>query len=626
MNRTDAVVGIAGHPGATIAKIAAFDMFAFLGLFWLAAVLLTAAVSPAIHRSKAWFAHLGAWAAFSLSYVLIIGRQTESASRACVSWLMYGLRHSRFSAPLTEVYLKIYLGISAMLFEKQIHPGWSIFLAAFPYMFATCVFIRVLLVFSQFSTQNSTDQQHSLLKIQPLFNAIPATFTVTLRTQSTHEYVRSSSSFPEDVYYVSKSVRNLSKSQTDSRYGLPIFVRFGAFTILYCFGAGIGGFTVAVGKATFNSWSVMLPTGSILAALVFGTQMDILKLWMFWRKNPTGDDVSSLEFHCQGCDCFVPPVWYERHVYPTRVSFTQEDAGNGSCEQTRWDSTSGTVVTVLRLTAAGVISHIENRNSQSEQWDLADVAQETKFMVNPKIVFQNERSISPASHVDTFGSESIRRDPLRGGPRSEYTTRTVKTRSSRQNTSLEGAETSTSKIDWKRQTFEIAGSTRKIAQIRTKRAAFSSSRYWTWLDQEEYRVKYEAEMDRTWTVYSYDGTILATFTAYTRRFLRDNSMPVLSVSEEYHRRGTSNKTKRLESLREVRAHHFFEDDPVSRSLSSDLSPYVFVILDLFLVPNIRPDIRTELAAGIIGTTMFSHLGQFYVAARRRFSMAIYTSA
>ncbi|KAJ7306215.1 hypothetical protein DFH08DRAFT_824871 [Mycena albidolilacea] len=211
----------------------------------------------------------------------------------------------------------------------------------------------------------------------------------------------------------------------------------------------------------------------------------------------------------------------------------------------------------------------------------------------------------------------------------EYTTRTVKTRSSRQTTSLEGAETSTSKIDWKRQTFEIAGSTRKIAQMRTKRAAFSSSRYWTWLDQEEYRVKYEAEMDRTWTVYSYDGTILATFTAYTRRFLRDNSMPVLSISENITDENEQqflilillySETKRLESLREVKAHHFFEDDPVSRSLASDLSPYVFVILDLFLVPNIRPDIRTELAAGMIGTTMFSHVGQLYIAARGRFSI------
>jgi hypothetical protein len=47
---------------------------------------------------------------------------------------------------------------------------------------------------------------------------------------------------------------------------------------------------------------------------------------------------------------------------------------------------------------------------------------------------------------------------------------------------------------------------------------------------------------------------------------------------------------------------------------------VFVILDLFLVPNIRPDIRTECVAGIIGTTMFSHVGQLYIAARRRFWM------
>jgi hypothetical protein len=106
----------------------------------------------------------------------------ESASRACVSWLMYGLRHSRFSAPLTEFYLKIYLGYirdavretdtSRMVdLCEHTNPDMCLYirltpsqLAVFPYMFATCVFIRVLLVFSQFSTQNSTDQQHNLFK------------------------------------------------------------------------------------------------------------------------------------------------------------------------------------------------------------------------------------------------------------------------------------------------------------------------------------------------------------------------------------------------------------------------------------------------------------------------------
>ncbi|KAJ7859374.1 hypothetical protein B0H14DRAFT_3446751 [Mycena olivaceomarginata] len=504
-----------------------FDMFAFLGLFWLAAVLLTAAVSPAIHRSKAWFAHLGLGPHSPSPTFLIIGRQTGPSPPHTLCLLQAGLIYAaRVGVAGLCFLVDIYLGISAMLFEKQIHPGWSIFLAAFPYMFATCVFIRVLL----------------FVEIQQLFNAHTSHFYC--HTTNTIKCARICAILVlisggcllcleawivAMLYMNKKSVRNLSKSQTDSRYGLPIFYDSGPSQSCIVLEQGtIGGFTVAVGKATFNSWSVMLPTGSILAALVFGTQMDILKVWMFWRKNPTDDGVSSLEIHCQGCDCFVSSVWYERHV-----------------------------------------------------------------ILDSEIHCGEDHAL-------------------------EYTTRTVKTRSSRQTTSLEGAETSTSKIDWKRQTFEIAGSTRKIAQMRTKRAAFSSSRYWTWLDQEEYRVKYEAEMDRTWTVYSYDGTILATFTAYTRRFLRDNSMPVLSVSESITDENEQqflilillySETKRLESLRE-----------------RPLSPYVFVILDLFLVPNIRPDIRTELAAGIIGTTMFSHLGQFYVAARRRFSMAIYTSA
>ncbi|KAJ7306214.1 hypothetical protein DFH08DRAFT_902391 [Mycena albidolilacea] len=323
MNRTDAVVGIAGHPGATIANIVAFDMFAFLGLFWLAAVLLTAAVSPAIHRSKAWFAHLGAWAAFSLSYVLIIGRQTGPSPPHTLCLLQAGLI---YACPVLVgvaglcFLVDIYLGISAMLFEKQIHPGWSIFLAAFPYMFATCVFIRVLL----FVEDPTTVQRHTSHFYCHITNTINARICGILVLISGGCLLCLEAWIVAMLYMNKKSVRNLSKSQTDSRYGLPIFVRFGAFTILYCFGAGIGGFTVAVGKVTFNSWSVMLPTGSILAALVFGTQMDILKVWMFWRKNPTDDGVSSLEIHCQGCDCFLPSVWYERHVYPTRVSFDLE--------------------------------------------------------------------------------------------------------------------------------------------------------------------------------------------------------------------------------------------------------------------------------------------------------------
>ncbi|KAJ7034620.1 hypothetical protein C8F04DRAFT_1259850 [Mycena alexandri] len=146
----------------------------------------------------------------------------------------------------------------------------------------------------------------------------------------------------------------------------------------------------------------------------------------------------------------------------------------------------------------------------------------------------------------------------------EYTTSTtvngVKKRSSRQITYLQGApETANSVIDWKRNTFEISGMKRHMSDLRTKRSTFSSTRYWTWFDAEEYKVKYEAELDKTWTVFSYDGSVLATFTAAVQRLFNSNSMPVLSLSEgivdEDERRFIIlvllySETKRLESLRE----------------------------------------------------------------------------
>ncbi|KAJ7472956.1 hypothetical protein B0H11DRAFT_1345421 [Mycena galericulata] len=112
----------------------------------------------------------------------------------------------------------------------------------------------------------------------------------------------------------------------------------------------------------------------------------------------------------------------------------------------------------------------------------------------------------------------------------EYTVTTEKKAASR-TTSLDGAPgTPAALIDWKRHTFEISGSKRDVADLRTRKGTFSSSHYWSWFDNEEYKVKYAAELDNTWTVYSYSGTVLATFTSNVRRLFKDNSLPMLCIS------------------------------------------------------------------------------------------------
>ncbi|KAJ7258384.1 hypothetical protein B0H12DRAFT_1109771 [Mycena haematopus] len=140
-----------------------------------------------------------------------------------------------------------------------------------------------------------------------------------------------------------------------------------------------------------------------------------------------------------------------------------------------------------------------------------------------------------------------------------YTTYTIQNRSSRQTTSLHGSPGRPKAIiDWTRRTFEIRGAKRNIEQLRSKRGTFSSSRFWSWFDAEEYRVKWAAEIEHTWTVYSYDGTVLATFTPRTRRLFHPNTMPVLKVSPSVVDEDEGeflmlillySETKRMESLR-----------------------------------------------------------------------------
>ncbi|KAJ7100766.1 hypothetical protein B0H15DRAFT_796467 [Mycena belliarum] len=143
----------------------------------------------------------------------------------------------------------------------------------------------------------------------------------------------------------------------------------------------------------------------------------------------------------------------------------------------------------------------------------------------------------------------------------KYTTSTVRKGSSRQSTSLVGAPGSPdTEIDWKRNTFTISGETRHVGELRKKRATFSSSRYWSWFDCEEYRVKYDSELENTWTVSSYSGTVLATFSSNIHRVFHGNSLPALNLSSSIHDEDERrfiilvllySEIKRLESLRAV---------------------------------------------------------------------------
>ncbi|KAF7326309.1 hypothetical protein MKEN_00484300 [Mycena kentingensis (nom. inval.)] len=144
----------------------------------------------------------------------------------------------------------------------------------------------------------------------------------------------------------------------------------------------------------------------------------------------------------------------------------------------------------------------------------------------------------------------------------EYTVGTVKRGSTRLTTALRepgAGKEPTALIDWRARLFEISGHRKRVVEMKSTKGAFSSSRYWSWFDEEEYRVKYSAEMAHTWTLYSYTGDVLATLTSAVHRLLAQNSLPVLriasTVTDEDERRFIVlvllySETKRLESVKE----------------------------------------------------------------------------
>jgi hypothetical protein len=56
--------------------IIAFDVLNLFSVITLSAVFLTAYFSPRIRRVPTWYLYIFSWDVYSLSYVLIVGKQT----------------------------------------------------------------------------------------------------------------------------------------------------------------------------------------------------------------------------------------------------------------------------------------------------------------------------------------------------------------------------------------------------------------------------------------------------------------------------------------------------------------------------------------------------------------------
>ncbi|KAH8800570.1 hypothetical protein DL96DRAFT_1823921 [Flagelloscypha sp. PMI_526] len=72
---------------------------------------------------------------------------------------------------------------------------------------------------------------------------------------------------------------------------ISLFVRVACFSMGTIVASILSGTSIVTGTAYHNPAVVLVTAGApLLAAVVFGTQRDILSVWMFWKRSVRGTD------------------------------------------------------------------------------------------------------------------------------------------------------------------------------------------------------------------------------------------------------------------------------------------------------------------------------------------------
>ncbi|KAG9224960.1 hypothetical protein CCMSSC00406_0001889 [Pleurotus cornucopiae] len=225
----------AGSPNPAL--ITAFNVVQMTGLVLLLAVILTAWLAPSVKRSIAWFNVIISWIFSASSFLLLMGRQTgpEPPFGLCLfqSMLIYAAPAMN-ACVCVSFALELFFNVSAAAAQTPASRNWKLFV------------------------EKRTDL--------PPSPTIAVTIFMFIRNWGT--------------------LRNLCAEQNG---GLPLrlVIRYGVFCLL----------PVPIVTISLVSWqfqdaspnaanvAVAIATLPIMTALIFGTQWDIFRVWMFWRRS-----------------------------------------------------------------------------------------------------------------------------------------------------------------------------------------------------------------------------------------------------------------------------------------------------------------------------------------------------
>ncbi|KAF9464070.1 hypothetical protein BDZ94DRAFT_1297476 [Collybia nuda] len=273
-------------------NIIAFDVLASLGIVSVTAVFVPAVFSPRIRRSATWFGMLTSWLVYSLSYVLLFGRQFSMKfpphGLCMLQAILVYVMPPLCSVATTCFTIDFFLKISKVKIQgKKIGYKTGKFIIALPWASGLVIAIEAILVIND-DTAVTLDPNHFYCHIT---NSIPTMVNIGILCLCSLIVI------PLEIYTGILLYRNWAviknSNGKNAHVALSTLVRLILFSFIVSLAIALTLFTATHLGKFVAAWGIVLVTLPIFSAICFGTQQDLLNVWLFWRRpsSSKGSDI-----------------------------------------------------------------------------------------------------------------------------------------------------------------------------------------------------------------------------------------------------------------------------------------------------------------------------------------------
>ncbi|KAL4256575.1 G-protein coupled receptors family 1 profile domain-containing protein [Pleurotus pulmonarius] len=278
----------AGSSSPNISLIVIFDFTQIFGFVLLCIVLLTAALVTTVRRSPAWFNFLSTWVLSCISYLATLGQQTGEMPHFSICLLQAMLV---YAAPAVTVTAGLCFIIEMWRIVTRVGASsgrgplsfrdYRILIVA-PYVVHLIICVEVLVLGLTRRELVTRDKTYMFCHLD---SALPAYVTGSVVicailiamafVASTAIHIRKH--MAASRLFQGQQVANIQK----------MVVRFAIFTVLPVFGLALSVAQVSARPTGVADGILTIAIGTLPAgaALIFGTQSDLMRVWCFWRRS-----------------------------------------------------------------------------------------------------------------------------------------------------------------------------------------------------------------------------------------------------------------------------------------------------------------------------------------------------